>query len=349
MSPIPLLALLLCCTSRAGGAKMKLQPEKLTGLQGEEARFTCTTDEPKWGAMIWQLRGKTVLTIIQQSGPVSSGNPNITAVKVEGGWSLVLKNTQREYEGVVTCDLQEVSKRTAYLYVQEKGKVRILGQSRMAFKDQTVEFECQAAGWSPLPTLHWNLNGRQVNTADYNLSSEQTGQGQFSVSSNLSVRASSSCDVHCLVSVSAMTVPLNSTVRLTVVAEVLEDGDSNVAVVLLGSLTALLSLALICIATVLCLRRRERTESGLEQAIRFGQSENGRISVAGVTHGKVNLGYSNDRDTFYNDLIIGPPIPITTFNSHDKVPDLVSSSSQSFQSDTLSQHSTQQIRSITTV
>ncbi|XP_055082043.1 immunoglobulin superfamily member 5 isoform X2 [Periophthalmus magnuspinnatus] len=196
---------------------MMLQPETLTVLSGEEARFTCTTNRPEWGAMVWQLSGKTVLTISQLYGPTPSTNPNITAEKVSQGegWSLILKNTQRHHEGMVTCDLQEVTKRMAHLYVQEKGRVRILGQSRMALKEQSVEFECQAAGWSPLPTLHWKLNNRQVSSTDYNLSSEQTGQGQFSISSNLSVKASSSCDVHCLVCVSAMTEPLSSTVRLT--------------------------------------------------------------------------------------------------------------------------------------
>uniref|UniRef100_A0AAV2K4C6 Uncharacterized protein n=1 Tax=Knipowitschia caucasica TaxID=637954 RepID=A0AAV2K4C6_KNICA len=98
-----------------------------------------------------------------------------------------------------------------------------------------------------------------VSSADYNLSWTESGRGQFSVSTNLSVKAASSCDVQCAVSVSAMTAPLRSTVRLTVVAEVLDTGDLTVAVALLGSLSALLLLALLCVATVLCLRTRGRT------------------------------------------------------------------------------------------
>ncbi|KAK7882904.1 hypothetical protein WMY93_029078 [Mugilogobius chulae] len=353
MSAFLLLTLMLCCTNKAGRAEMTLQPQTLTALRGDESRFTCSTKNPQWVSMVWQLSGKTALIISQQNGPELPSNPNITAEKVSSaqgdGWTLVLKNTQRQQEGEVTCDLLEGNKKSAYLYVQEKGTVKILGQSKMALKEQSVEFECQAAGWSPSPTLLWKLNGKQVNRADYNLSAEQSGQGHFSVSSNLSVKASSSCDVHCLVSVSAMSKPLNSTVRLTVVAEVLESGDCTVAVALLGSLSALLLLALLCVGTVLFLRQRGRTKAGLQQAIRFSQSQNGRISVVGAAEGKVNLGYSNDKDTFFNELIIGPPIPIITPNSLDKVPDVVSSSSLSFQSDTSSEPSAKNVRSVTTV
>lgn len=349
---VPLLVVvLLCCTSRAVVTEMTLRPETQTVLAGEETRFTCSTKHPQWGAMIWQVNGKTVLTISQQSGLVPSTNLNITAEKFSSsslgdGWTLTLKNTQRQQEGEVTCDLQEVNKRTAHLYVQEKGSVRISGASRMALKGHSVEFECQAAGWSPQPTLHWRLNGKEVSSADFNLTSSGTGQGQFSVSSNLSVTASSSCDVHCLASVSAMRAPLSSTVRLTVVAEVVEE-DCTVAVALLGSLSALLFLALLCVCTVLCLKRRGRTKPGLQQPIWFNQSESGRISVAGAPQGKVNPGYSSDRDTYFSELIIGPPIPITT--SLDTYPDVISSSSQSFQSDSQSEKSSKNVRSITTV
>lgn len=351
MEPVLIIVVVLlhCCTSR--GAEMSLRPDSQTVLAGDETRFTCSTKQAQWGAMIWHLNGKVVLTISQENGLVPSTNPNITALRFSSsthgdGWTLVLKNTLRQNEGEVTCDLQEVDKRTAHLYVQEKGTVRISGESRLALKGRSVEFECQASGWSPRPTLHWRLNSREVSSADYNLSSVETGQGRFSVSSNLSVSASSSCDVHCLVFVSAMTAPLSSTVRLTVVAEVLEQ-DCTVAVAILGSLSALLSLALLCVCTVLCLKQRRPTKPGLQQPIWFNQSESERISVALGPQGKVNPGYSSDRDTFFNELIIGPPIPITT--PLDKVPDVISSSSQSFQSDSQSEKSMKNVRSITTV
>ncbi len=34
----------------------------------------------------------------------------------------------------------------------------------LAFKGQSVLFECQAAGWYPQPTLQWKVNDKKVNT-----------------------------------------------------------------------------------------------------------------------------------------------------------------------------------------
>lgn len=356
MDTFPVFVLLLCCTVRAKGTKMTLLPETQTVLRGEETRFTCRTTQPQWGAMIWQLNGRTVLTIHQKHGIVPSINPNITAEKSstpqEDGWVLVLKNTNRQQQGDVTCDLQDVDKKTASLFVQEKGSVRVLGEMRLALKGQSVEFECQAAGWYPQPTLQWQLNGRKVSSDDYNVSTEESGQSLFSVSSNLSVMAATSCAVECLVSVSAMNSPLISRVRLTVVAEVVqEEDDCTIPLALTASLSALLLLALLCICTVLCYRQRRRTKPGLQHAIRFNQSVRGGISVAGATEGMVNLGYSNDTstDAIFTELIIGACSQMTDSITSEKVPDVVSSGSQSFQSDSQDQESTKNIRRITTV
>lgn len=50
------------------------------------------------------------------------------------------------------------------IFISEKGSVRVLGEMKLALKGQSVEFECQAAGWYPQPTLQWQLNGRKVST-----------------------------------------------------------------------------------------------------------------------------------------------------------------------------------------
>lgn len=345
--PVCVSLLLLYWTLPAEAAEMWLEPDVQTVLHGEDTRFTCTTRRPQWGAMIWQLNGKTVLTISQLSGVVPSTNPNITAEKTSSadGWVLVLKNTQRQHEGEVTCDLQEVEKKTAQLFVQERGRVSLQGPS-MALRGHTVEFVCQAEGWYPLPTLHWHLNDKQVNRDMYNFSSGLT-EGLYSISSNLSVTASSSSELVCSLSVSAMTLPLSSTARLTVVAEVLDEGDSStVGLAVLGSLCALLLLALLLLCTLLY--RNKTREVAQQQATRFVQSECRSTSVAGVTQGMVNLGYTNDREVYLSELFTGAPNPFTAFTV-DQVPDVVSSSSQSFHSDSQDQEISKNIRSITTV
>lgn len=49
------------------------------------------------------------------------------------------------------------------LLIAEKGSVKVFGDDKMAFKGQWVQFECQAAGWYPQPTLQWQVYDRKVN------------------------------------------------------------------------------------------------------------------------------------------------------------------------------------------
>ena len=50
------------------------------------------------------------------------------------------------------------------LLIAEKGSVKVVGEDRLAFKGQSVLFECQAPGWFPQPTLQWLVNGKKVST-----------------------------------------------------------------------------------------------------------------------------------------------------------------------------------------
>lgn len=56
----------------------------------------------------------------------------------------------------------------------------------------------------------------EVNQGEYNISSEESRNNLFTVTSNLSLTAAKSSDVACLASVSALPMPLRSSVRLTV-------------------------------------------------------------------------------------------------------------------------------------
>lgn len=46
--------------------------------------------------------------------------------------------------------------------IAEKGSVKVFGDDKLAFKGQSVLFECQAAGWYPQPTLQWQVNDKKV-------------------------------------------------------------------------------------------------------------------------------------------------------------------------------------------
>ncbi|XP_026171399.1 immunoglobulin superfamily member 5 isoform X2 [Mastacembelus armatus] len=353
-----LSVLLISCKIQVG-AQIKLSPEMLTVLQGEEARFTCSTSNTQWTVMVWLLNGTAALSISKLHGVLPSINPNVTAEKNPtskgDSWQFVLKSTERHNEGPVTCDLQGIDRKAAGLFVQEKGSVKVAGDEKLAFKGQPVLFECKAVGWFPKPTLQWQVNNKNVSQSEYSISSEMSGKSLFTVTSNLSVTAVKSSHVDCLASVSAMPTPLKSSGRLTVVAEVVDDDVCTVPLVVTGSLSALLLLLLICICTVLCYRQKRQAKPNPQEAIWFNQSVSGRSSVAEATGGKVNLGYSSEgpTDAVRNELIMESRSHMD-FVSFHKVPDVVHSSSLSLHSESpvqvgLAEDKSKTVRRITTV
>ncbi|XP_005720638.1 immunoglobulin superfamily member 5-like isoform X2 [Pundamilia nyererei] len=336
MDTFPLLVLLLSWRTEVE-AQIKLFPEKLTVLRGEKARFTCTPSNSQWTAMIWLLNGEVALTISNKHGVLQSPNTNMSlmAEKKKDGWMLVLNNTERHDQGEVTCDLQGVDRKTARLFVQEKGSVKILGNNRLAFQRDSVLFECEAAGWYPEPVLKWEVNNNKVSPSEYNISSEESKESLFTLTSKLSVLAAKSSHVDCLASVSALPQPLKSTISLKVVAEVLEEGGyCTVPLAITASLSGFLVLLLLCICTVLCYRQRRQAKTSPQEVLRFDQSVFSRSVDADAPEGKVNLGYSSESPTdAVNSELFWETRRQMDFVSFRKVPDVVSSSSFSTQSE----------------
>ncbi|KAG7480134.1 immunoglobulin superfamily member 5-like isoform X1 [Solea senegalensis] len=332
---VHLLVLLLSLRIQALGAQLKLSPDTLTVLRGGEAQFTCSTSHTQWAVMVWLLNGTVALTISKVHGVLRSTNGNVTAKPGSDSkgdsWVFVLKNTERTDEGPVTCDLQGIERTSANLVVQEKGTVKVSGDNKLAFKGQSVLFECQAEGWHPEPRLQWQVNNKTVSQREYNISSEESGKSLFTVSSNLSVMAAKSSHVDCLASVSALPKPLQSGVRLTVVAEVVqEEHDCTVPLAVTGAVSAVL-LLLLCISIILCYRQKRRANPSPQGTTWLDQSVFGRDLVAEATRGKVNLGYSSDgpTDADYNDLIMEIRRKMDFASFRRQAPDVVHSSSQS--------------------
>ncbi|KAM8905629.1 immunoglobulin superfamily member 5 isoform 1-T6 [Spinachia spinachia] len=363
MDIVHLLLLLLSCGTQAARGQVELSPETLTVLRGQEARLTCSTSSTEWTVMVWLLNGKSVLTISKATGALETVHPNVTAERSGDSWVFVLNRTERHNEGQVTCDLQGIATKTASLFVQEKGSVKVVWPNKLAFEGDSVLFECRAAGWYPTPTVQWQVTDKMVNDSKYNSSSEKSGT-LFTVTSNLNVMATRSSDVSCLASVSALLAPLKSSVRLIVVAEVGRENEEAVCtpvpVAIMASLSALLLLLLLCICTVLWHRQRRRAKAGAQEAGSLGicrsdQSVSGRSSVAEATAGKVNLGYSGDgpTDAVHNELIM-ETLRQEDFVSFHKVPDVVSSSNLSLHKDgparvCLKEQNSTNTRRITTV
>ncbi|XP_028321010.1 immunoglobulin superfamily member 5 isoform X2 [Gouania willdenowi] len=350
-----LVIFLLCCTE--GETQMKLSPSTLTVLRGSEARFTCSPGNARWTVMVWILNGKAELTISRNNGVLPWLNPNVTAERGPNSrgesWVFVLRSTERHNHGQVTCDLQGIDTKTANLFVQEKGSVKVLGEEKLAFKGQTILFQCEGTGWYPQPTVQWQVNNKTVIQGDFNTSSEELVNNLFSVNSNFSVRAAVSSHVDCLASVSALSTPLRSSTRLLVFAEVVQDvDDCTVPLAVTASLCALLLLILLCICTVLYYRQR-RQANRPQEGIRFNQSVAGNNLVVEAPGGRVNKGYSSESraDAAYNELIMETHSQ-TDCVSFPKVPDAMSSHSPSLQSEaqaSLSEENFKSVRRITTV
>ncbi|XP_029923310.1 immunoglobulin superfamily member 5 [Myripristis murdjan] len=358
MDGFVLLGLVLSYMTQALAAQMELLPETLTVVRGEEARFTCSTSHPRWTVMVWLLNGSSVLTISREHGMLPSINPNVTAedhsTPQTTRWVLVLRRTERHQQGPVTCDLQNIQRKTASLFMQEKGSVKVFGGDRVALKGQRVLFECQAAGWHPQPSMGWLVNGKEVGEGEYNVSIEVSGENLFTVTSNLSIQAAVSSLVDCQASVSALPKPLMSRIHLTVVSEVVQQGDDySILLAVTATLSTLFLLLLISIFLVLCYRGRMQASTSQRDAIRFDQSVSGRSSVAEATGGRINLGYSAEglTDVGHNDLIKETHRQMDSVSIH-KVPDVVSSSNPSLHSPAqmeLGEESSKTFRRVTTV
>ncbi|XP_072248843.1 immunoglobulin superfamily member 5 isoform X1 [Leuresthes tenuis] len=358
MDILSLLVLLLSYRIEGVGAKMKLSPESLTVVRGDEASFTCSPSNSAWTVMVWLLNGRAVLTISKETGVLPSIHPNVTAVLNKDGWRFVMKNTERDNEGQVTCDLQLIDRRTANLFVQEKGSVTVFGDNRLAFKGQSVLFQCQAAGWYPHPIVQWQVDHRKVSQNEYNVSTEDMEKSLFTVTSNLSIMAAKSSRVDCLASVSALKTPLKSSINLTVVAEVLQEekkDDCTIPLAVTASLAAILLLVLLCICTALCYTQRRQAKANPQEPMRFDLSAFGRSSVAATTGGKVNLGYSGEgpAGADYDEVTLRARCraDLVSFN---KAPDVVHSSGLSVHSESHTtefeeEESIKNVRRITTV
>lgn len=72
--------------------------------------------------MSWLINGRGVLTISREFGALDAVTPNVTAERVSDSkgdsWMFILKGTERQNQGEVTCELEGIEVKTATLHVQ---------------------------------------------------------------------------------------------------------------------------------------------------------------------------------------------------------------------------------------
>ncbi|XP_029957157.1 immunoglobulin superfamily member 5 [Salarias fasciatus] len=274
--------------------EFSVEPMNSAVLRGSTARFNATV-QGDWEEMTWFVQSLLVLVIRPDAGPVERdqfsarlcSNGSISCVEFS------IRNVSREQAGPVHCTLLgPLGTRTAQLEVQESGTVFIEGGNRTADQGDTVEFQCKASAWFPAPNFTWTQNGAMLDSGLYTVNSTPHGDS-FNSTSVLRFPADSSTTVRCLVTVSALTTPMSSSVFL----EVFPDWTVLIAVVVSFGGFALLVLLIILIIFC-CRRRKERKPTYNDEMMRARtHSQLSRVQAPGRRQGKVNTAYVPDGRT----------------------------------------------------
>ncbi|KAI1903700.1 hypothetical protein AGOR_G00029920 [Albula goreensis] len=279
------------------GAQVQLQPKQEYVIRGNEAKFNCSVTGTEWIVMTWSLNGNTVLTILKSNGPQVNdkrfGAVNRTTNQSDM-WEFIIKDTQRNNSGEITCDVQNIDKKSATLSVQDSGTVAITSGNVTSIQKQRVTFHCLANGWYPEPLVEWTFNGVAVDRSDYNVSTVGSG-GLFNSNSTLSILGNYSGPVQCQASVQGC-APQTSTVFLTVATEPVEE-DQTVLIAVLVSVLGAALLVLLIIGIVLCCKRRRAAKSSYEEEVRKTRSQSERTTTTEPAQGRENLGYMPDGKT----------------------------------------------------
>ncbi|KAL6467745.1 hypothetical protein MHYP_G00234220 [Metynnis hypsauchen] len=319
MRGVLLLKLVLqACVMDTVLSVMQLEPRNATVLQGTEVRFNCSTDE-LWDVMVWQLNGRSMLTISALHGPLGyhdsvwAVNRSASAVSV---WEFVLKSPEfSPTVQEVTCELLPgiVHRETAALSVQVEGLVLISGGNMSVQVGAPVVLQCQAVGWFPIPAVEWNINGATVDSSQFNSSSVQDQTGLFNITSVLQLRAENISRVECSVSIPALPVPHTCTVFISA-----EQLDSNSVVVIAVTVTVCI-IALLALLSLMFFYRQKLTRSKLFQdQLSFGQQNTENHYEE--RQGKVNFAYHPEGPTGFNNP---QQAETETTAATQKVPDII--------------------------
>ncbi|KAF5902381.1 immunoglobulin superfamily member 5-like, partial [Clarias magur] len=267
MDTLTLTAILLIITG--GVSTQTLQPLNETVLQYSNASFNCSITSPGWIVMTWTVNSRLALSILESTGPVTSGVSHYSATNYTTAglykWGFTIIGVTPSDAGTVGCQVQGGLLVPATLNVQQTGTVAISGSNRTATIGDKVTFQCLAAGWSPAAQIAWAMNGITVDPSLYNTT--VTSGNLMNTSSNFTITANNNVSVACLASVSALPSPETSTVYLTVQKARVIDWTVLIAITVAFSLAALLFLIIYGII-FFCGKKRKRRRSRYQEEVR---------------------------------------------------------------------------------
>ncbi|KAJ8348581.1 hypothetical protein SKAU_G00271700 [Synaphobranchus kaupii] len=293
---IVFLAVILLTAFGGVIAQVQLEPKNAAVLRGTDARFNCSLIQSDWVVMSWLLNGSLVLTISKEHG-VLENHKRFCAINHTTSqsykWEFVLKNTQRNESGEVTCDVQNIGRKMATLSVQENGTVTITTGNVTTTQNQPATIHCLARNWFPEPILTWTLDGINVNQDNYSTGTVASG-GLFNSNSTLIILANDSAPVECQATVPALAVPETSTIFLTIVAEPADKDETVLIAVIVSVVATVLLVMLIILIVYCCCCRRRVTKSSYEEEVRKTRSLSEINSTSEVVQGKDNMAYLPD-------------------------------------------------------
>ncbi|XP_056100548.1 immunoglobulin superfamily member 5 [Rhinichthys klamathensis goyatoka] len=268
-------------------AEMQLQPLSAVALRGSKARFNCSTTLTP-SAMTWTFNRFLVVTIIEASGVlITADRFSVTNFTTPGNykWEFIISNVQRS-DTEVGCQGMGGERQLATLSVQERGSVEIVGGNQTKTEGAQTEFQCQAVGWFPEPSMSWSVNGVEKSC---NRSSVPQGS-LFNSSCTLTVTAIKNSTVQCLVTVPALNTPESNTVFLAVNKNTKRDQTVLIAITVAFSAAALLFLIIYGIV-FFCLRKKSGYQ---EAAMRAQVQSQNRAPATQNVRGRGNQGYITD-------------------------------------------------------
>ncbi|KAK1790249.1 hypothetical protein P4O66_013979, partial [Electrophorus voltai] len=265
---------------------MAMEPRNVTALCGTSVCFNCSSNED-WDAKVWQMNRRSLLAVCVEHSPLGC-NDDVCVVNhttwAGSVWEFVLSSPEfTPAVQEVACELlPSMDKRkTADLFVKEKGTVMILDGNVSAQQGALLTLQFQGEGWHPVPTVALTITSTSVESSGFNTSSVQDCTGLLNFTSVLSVRVEGCSWVERLVCVSALPTP-----RRSIASVCTEPPEHDSAVVIVVAVTVC-TIALLALLTLLffCMRShvvwRTRTLGRTQEE---------------TTEGNGNLGYRHESE-----------------------------------------------------
>ncbi|KAM4047682.1 immunoglobulin superfamily member 5 isoform 1-T4 [Anomaloglossus baeobatrachus] len=283
-------------------------PKNVTVLSGSTASFMCTVGTG-WEVISWYLQTYFIVNIYPTGTTVSRNHTIIvqnSTNAITGAFTsaITIVNVNKTNSGLVRCSSLSASFQDAYLTVQVNGSVQITNGSVIVKPKSNVTMICQAAQWSPAPTITWQINNTAADVLYYSTTYTTAANDFVTAISTFKISPEEDLSLTCLASIPTLTQPQAATAIIAVREHIPGSGSSLsqtdiILIAVFGSLGGLLLLALIIALIVYCCRKQKKKKE-----------ERGYQSDAWKTRENSNNLKAMDRDSLGEHNFAYTPEPV---------------------------------------